>query len=81
MNPWGKFGKEYYSWHIENIQQLESYIIHRNIDVDSYDSFWPTLQHQLTGNRMLLGGDDLILRSPDTPNKYYRFAYHAVVVF
>jgi hypothetical protein len=80
MNPWGKLGKEYYSWYIDNIEELESYIIHRNIDVDAQDSFWPTLRHQLIYKSGLDAGT-LYLCSSDAPEKYHRFAYRATVVF
>jgi hypothetical protein len=83
MKPWGKFGKEYYSWYIQNIEELESYIIHRNIDVDNNEAPFIPLQRQLTGtNRRLNDGDALMLRSPnDPPGKHYRFVWRAVVVF
>ena len=34
MSTWGKMGKEYYSWLVEDMQELETFIIEHNIDVD-----------------------------------------------
>jgi hypothetical protein len=34
MNIWGKLGKEYYSWYIENMDELEEFIIKHNLNVD-----------------------------------------------
>jgi hypothetical protein len=55
MNIWGKLGKEYYSWHIENINELEAFIIKHNINVDYieeectelFEKFWYNLKHQI----------------------------------
>jgi hypothetical protein len=55
MSVWGKSGKEYYSWYIENINELEEFIIEHNIDVDyveeycmyGFDKFWFTLKRQV----------------------------------
>jgi hypothetical protein len=58
MNIWGKLGKEYYSWHIGNINELEEFIIEHNIDVDyikesyaiiSWDKRCFNLKHQING--------------------------------
>jgi hypothetical protein len=55
MNIWGKLGKEYYTWHIENINELEEFIIEYNIDVDhstadrmyGFDKSWYSLKRQM----------------------------------
>jgi hypothetical protein len=57
MNIWGKWGKEYYSWHIENIDELEAFIIEHDIDVDyveesfarAFDKHWYSLKYQING--------------------------------
>lgn len=33
-SAWGKLGREYYSWYVEDMDALEKFIIIRNIDVD-----------------------------------------------
>mgnify|MGYP003674063055 CR=1 FL=1 len=46
MKPWGKLGREYYSWLVEDMQELEKRIIKYNIDVD-WELHWMTLSEQL----------------------------------
>jgi hypothetical protein len=47
MKPWGKLGREYYSWLMEDTLWLEQRIIKYNIDVDWDDKHWMTLSEQL----------------------------------
>jgi hypothetical protein len=56
MSVWGKMGKEYYTWYIENMDELEEFIIRHDIDVDrarldavfGSDKQWCSLRHQVT---------------------------------
>jgi hypothetical protein len=34
MKPWGKLGRGYYTWYVEDIDELETFIIKKNINVD-----------------------------------------------
>jgi hypothetical protein len=36
---WGKLGREYYSWLVEDMDELKTFIIEHNIDVD-YSCRW-----------------------------------------
>jgi hypothetical protein len=57
MNIWGKMGKEYYTWYIENMDQLEEFIINNDIDVDrvvSHHSYRSHRTHRYTLTRQLL---------------------------
>jgi hypothetical protein len=49
-NTWGKLGREYYSWYVEDMDALEKFIIIRNIDVDYRDKslgYTSTLKYQV----------------------------------
>jgi hypothetical protein len=67
MSVWGKSGKEYYSWYIENIDELEEFIIEHDIDVDhveeyhmyAFDKSWYSLKHQ-ANRRSMLYSDDIM---------------------
>jgi hypothetical protein len=79
---WGKLGREYYSWLVEDMDELETFIIEHNIDVD-YRSHtigsWYSLRHQLTNPLTSLTHDTnngdtiqkwLTLHGEDQTNKF-----------
>jgi hypothetical protein len=50
MNTWGKLGREYYTWYVEDMQELETFIIDHNIDVDYCNRslrYMSTLKYQV----------------------------------
>jgi hypothetical protein len=68
MKPWGKLGREYYSWLMEDTLWLEQRIIKYNIDVDWDDNHWMTLSEQLllgsSGNWATNEFSGLVLAEP-----------------
>jgi hypothetical protein len=86
MNPWGKLGKEYYSWYIENINELEEFIIDNDIDVDQVDSdLLPrdglTLKYQLTARPRYHYADEVNITLGSIDDHYHDFTVILAVVF
>jgi hypothetical protein len=94
MNPWGRCGKEYYSWHIENIDELEEFIIQYNINVDhmedfyllGFEKFWYSLKHQIDRRSKHFLDDDnlhltLVSFSNHRANRRLSFTAIRAVVF
>jgi hypothetical protein len=49
-STWGKFGRDYYSWYVEDMVLLETFIIDHNIDVDYWHrsfGYTSTLKYQV----------------------------------
>ena len=57
MSIWGKLGREYYSWYVEDMDQLETFIIKKNINVDYYCKY--TKRHFYTLSNQCLMAQDI----------------------